>query len=159
MDLSNVAISGLLSAALAHPYGHVSEGGKKGVPMRVDYRNMVEKWEGKAKNKKDETDIHGAGFETQDKVGRATKGSKLEESMRLVNSLYKLGYMMGIKSKGTPGDFDLMEQSSGNKYTKPLVGLSALADLYKAKNPNSKGDLSFSTFGQGAPGLLYTRRF
>ena len=81
-----------------------------------------------------------------------------KKTVSLVNDLIKGLYLAGAPMKmwnqlasGSGGDIAGMEQASGNKYVKPLLGASLVADLLTAKNPNSKWSYGFDVI-DGAPG-------
>ena len=105
-----------LSYGGAHPWGHISEASKMGVPGKVDYKRGVEMYDQNAWNKlspEEQAKIHAAGFEGQQTLSNALTGSSMEDEMRLAQALYKLGYVAGIKPGGTQGDPGLIAETTG----------------------------------------------
>ena len=153
MDFKKLAAALALSAGAVHPLGHVSEGGKRGVPMRVDYKNMVENWQGEPRSAGDEAAIHGAGFKAQDDVARALEDKDSREAAYLANAILKGGYAAGVADKmakgmTSGGDIGGMERASGNRLTRPLVGFSAVMDLIKSQRPEQTWDISAGPVGE-----------
>lgn len=152
MDLQALLAALALSAGAAHPLGHVSEGGKRGVPMTIDYKNMVESWKTDPKTAGDSMAIHGAGFKAQDDIARAIENPKAKEAAYLANAILKGGYAAGISDKMAKGmenggDIGGMERASGNKLTRPLVGFAAAMDLIKSQRPEQDWDISAGPVG------------
>ena len=152
-----------LSYGGAHPWAHISEAGKMGVPGKVDYRRGVEMYDQNAWNKlspEEQAKIHAAGFEGQQTLSNALTGSSMEDEMRLANALYKLGYIAGIKPGGTEGDPELISRSTGASkgQVNSMLGLSAIADLYRAKRPGNS-NLDFTVMDGNAPGLMYRMKW
>lgn len=151
--LASLAASGLI----VHPQGHNIAGEQVGVPVHVDYRNAMEKWNPPEDWRK-EAQIQGGGFGMQDTAAHLLSGTEAETPMRYANALYKLGYLSGLALPNSSGggtiggDVKNLERVSGNKNVDMLLGLSALADLIKANNPKSNWDMQFIT-PEGAPGL------
>lgn len=161
LSLTNLLAAMALSYGGAHPWGHISEANKMGVPGKVDYRHGVEMYDQNAWNKlspAEQARIHAAGFEGQQTFGNALSGSSMEDEMRLANALYKFGYAAGIKPQGTEGDLNYLEKLSGNRMTKSLLGASAATDLLGVYDPKRKWDLNFIA-PEGAPGLMFKMRF
>jgi hypothetical protein len=98
-----------------------------------------------------ETDRQGAGFAGQDVMNSALDTPESNAA----NALYK-GLYLATGGLKTSGDFRNMEENSGNRYTKPLVGASAFYNAYKAANPDNNVDVNFTTMNQGTPGLMAT---
>ena len=116
------------------------------------------------KNRK-EAELHGAGFEFQDKIRNMIEDPELQKSVSVMNALIKAGFLAGAVDKVTQGkasykggDVGALEKTSGNRHTKDLVMASALYDLYKSRNPG--GDVSFGfDVIDGAPGARATLRW
>ena len=156
-DLASLLLALGISGEM-HPWGHVATEGQY-APVSIDWKHGVENWNPSTNiDPRHKTEGYAAGFNIQDKIAQGLQGNDLELSMRLANALFKLGYLGGVKPSQTLGDPALIEQSSGNKYTKSLLGASALFDLWKSQNPQSNFDLSFIT-PNGSPGLLGTLHF
>ena len=151
MDFKKLAAALALSAGAAHPMGHVSEGGKRGVPMRVNYGDLTEEWQAEPRSAGDAASIHGAGFKAQDDIARAIEEPESREAAYLANAILKGGYAAGIADKfskmSSGGDIAGMEQASGNKATRALVGFSALMDLIKSQRPQQDWDISAGRVG------------
>ena len=164
VSLTNLLAAMALSYGGAHPWGHISEASKLGVPGKVDYRRGVEMYNQNAWNKltpEEQAKIHAAGFEGQQTLSNALTGSSMEDEMRLAQALYKLGYIAGIKPGGTEGDPQLISENTGMSRGRvnALLGTSALADLYRAKRPG-RSNLDFTVLDEGrAPGLVYNFKF
>lgn len=103
------------------------------------------------------TDIHGAGFAWQDNIRNLIPDKETRDNVGKMSALIKGLYLTGVPQKlsrqitSTGGDIEDMKRVSGNKYVKPLVAASALADLYDVP-------LKFTTIN-GSPGLMYNMRF
>jgi len=155
MDFKELAAALALSAGAVHPLGHVSEGGKRGVPIRVHYKNMAEHWQKEPKNAGDEAAIHGAGFQAQDDVARAIEDKDTREAAYLANAILKGGYAARVTDKlgknVSGGDIGGMERVSGNRLTRPLVGFSAIMDLIKSQRPEQTWDVSAGPVGESIP--------
>ena len=154
-DLTDILLALGISAGL-HPYGHVQTGNDLNVPVSINWGKGMENWN--TPDQRKDAEIAGGGFAMQNKLAQGLQGNDLELPMRIANALYKAGYMAGIKPAGIEGDVNQMERDSGNKATKPLLGISTLFDLWKSQNPQSNFDLSFIT-PNGAPGLMGTWRW
>jgi len=153
-----------LSAGVAHPEGHIQKAEEYGVPGKVDYRNLVERYSQPHWNmmldKKREADIHSAGFENQQRLAKALEGTELEGEGRLFNALFKALYAAGVKPSGTKGDPELIAEATGNKpgLVKSLLALAALADYDKYKRPERQWELTPEMIGSGY-GLKFTMPF
>jgi len=164
MDAESLIAALLISGGFVHPYGHVAEGSKRGVPMRVDYESFAEEWE-EPENKNDAISIHGAGFKAQDDVARRIDDPKAREAAYLANAILKGTYAMGLPdmiAKGMPkgGDYGKMTELSGNKYTRKTLALSALMDLLNARNPDSNLSMGLEVMpGSTAVGPVFHARW
>ena len=164
MELADL-VKAYLMNQVAHTQGHMGTAyDMRMSPAYVDYKRGVEvvpEWvsrPGTNQQRREATQWHGAGFTGQQDVGKKLEGTNMEVPYNIMQGLYKLGYLAGVKPSAIEGDPSAMERISGNKYTKPALTLSALANLYKAKNPDSKYSLDFIT-PEGAPGLMATTKF
>lgn len=154
MDILDTILPILISSEI-HSHGHLSNATKNGLDMRIDRKNHVEKWNG-IENKSKMSDIRGGGFSLQDSIGNITEGD-FKDNLKSINGIYKLMYLSGFPSFQNKelkynGDIDGMKRDSGNKYVKHLLAITALSDLLG-------GDLQFSTFDTGQPGILWNKRF
>lgn len=107
-------------------------------------------------------DIHGGGFSMQDEIARAAD----DPNYSIGNAIIKLAHLLDVPQmlskdirENSGGDLKAMKKESGNKEVKGLLALSLLADLYKAKHPESTSSLSFTTLDEGTPGLIWQKRF
>lgn len=158
MDISSLIASYLISQG-AHTGGHFYEANNysdplASTPIKLDAENLVEKW--RANSNSRATDIHGAGFAMQDRIRDTIDDSETKKNVATMGALIKGLYLAGVpmmlsKQMNSGGDIEGMERTSGNKYTKHLIGASALADVYGIP-------VQFTTV-DGAPGLMYTKRF
>jgi hypothetical protein len=150
--------------------------------MSVDYQNMVEDWGepttkpildpesvgrggwiglADAHDNRFQTNMHAAGFETQDKLTSAMSDTDLGREQKIASALYKATYPL---TAGDANDLEYLKEGSGNKLVPALVGATVVNDLYQGvtgKKPikNWPDNIEFSTFGQGAPGLKATWRW
>ena len=157
MDLRSLIAAYALSAGLIHPYGHVDAGNRNDIPVSLDYKNLAENWDTRKGGNRAQTDLHGGGFEMQDRISGLANSPELNS----VNALYKLLYLAGSHKMGgaQEGDVNAMERTSGNKNVNALLAASVLSDLYKSQNPGQNWNVGFTTLGRGTPGLTYNRRF
>lgn len=158
--LANALMSLAVSGLVLHPQGHNIEAERLGVPLHVDYKNMIEKWE-PPKDNRVSSRIHGAGFSAQDLASHILSGTKYEVPLRIANMLYKIGYSPSVKaniSDNQKTDIGNLRETTGNKYVGPIIGATALADLIKAYRPDDKWDVQFIT-PEGAPGLQFNYRW
>jgi len=156
----------------SHSLGHVNAGDKKGYRVQVNpstfsediYPKIRRNGETTVKlmpNRVDRSYIEGGGFAGQDEIAGA-----MGKKTRLVNSIYKFGYLAAIPDaiNKEPGDFRRMEQYGGKSakhVMQAAIAISAISDMLKAFDmglPDNQ-DLRFWTSDTGAPGLQYTRRF
>jgi len=155
MDIEKLIAAGLFSSLAAHPYGHIAEASKEGRPASVDYRTGTESYNDEGLSPEKKANIHGAGFEMQDRMANAMDSPE----MHGFNAVYKTLFPYIVDKMGSAipgGDIGGMERSSGNKYIKPILGASAFYDAYKAMHPDNNVNVGFSTFGKGTPGLMAT---
>lgn len=158
MDLKSFLEAYALSAGAMHPYGHVEAGDRKDNPVKIDYKNLIEKWDTRKGGNSAQTDLHGGGFEMQDKLS----GLSNSPDLSLSNAIYKLLYLMGSYKFGSgigEGDIKAMQRTSGNKYVPEIIAATALSDLYKSQNPTADWSLGFTTLNGGTPGLIFNKRF
>ncbi len=149
-----------MTSAFVHPYGHIAEANQYGLPARVDYRNLNERWR-ESGDPRIDANLHGAGFAAQDAV-KGTMAGKERDNMALANALYKGFYLaggpsiLGANTDFKRGDIEALKNKTGNKFVGPMLGASALADLADAYNimPENQ-NLSF-TMDAGTPMLMYT---
>ena len=157
-DLASLLLALGISSGV-HPLGHFQTGNDLNVPVDVNWGQRTESWN--TPDKRKDSEIAGGGFGIQDKLAQGL--GQDDSSMRLANALYKLGYMSKLTLPQSSlayggGDVEQMQRESGNKYTKSLLGASALFDLWKSQNPKSNFDLQFVA-PNGSPGLMGTWRF
>lgn len=124
------------------------------VPISLDLKNLTEKW--RTPDNRTAADIHGAGFGFQDTIRNLIPDEETRNNVGEMSALIKGLYLAGVpmklsKQMKSGGDIEALERTSGNRYVKPLVGISALADLYDIP-------IKFTTVN-GAPGLMYSMRF
>lgn len=156
---ANTLLSLLFSAGVVHPWGHMDRVGDYGLPGRVDYRNMVETFPEPGDWRK-ASNLHGAGFETQDRVKGGMTG-KSKDDMALANALYKAFYlaggpeMMGSDARFRGGDIGGLKERSGNRHVDKMIAATALSDLLDWGNVVPENhDLSFR-MENGTPALMY----
>ena len=166
MDVESLIAALLISGGFVHPQGHVSEGYKQDVPLRIDYRTLTEKRiNNNEADAEGETALYGAGFKAQDDVARRIDDPKAREAAYLANAILKGTYAMGIPdmiAKGMPkgGDYGRMTELSGNKYTRKTLALSALMDLLNARNPDSNLSMGLEVMpGSTAVGPVFHARW
>lgn len=164
MNLLDLISAYAITAGAVHPHGHVAEGYRNDVPMRIDYRSGTEKLSKQMPDRMTATQIHGAGFEAQDDIKNAMADPKAKSEMSIANALYKALYLSGIPDKFAKGmdqggDIGAMEKTSGNNHLREILTASMLADLIAYKYPNKNWDVGFSTFGTGQPGLKLNVKF
>lgn len=160
MDTSLLALYALLDSGLVHPQGHVIAGKENNIPVEIDYKTKTENW--KTKDKEKDSKINAGGFKYQGLLADALDGSKINEESRTALALYKFLYPLlvdKVTSGKSKGDIKNLENSSDSRNVKGLLYLSALSDLYRARNPEGNGLLKFTTFDNGTPGLIYERKF
>lgn len=159
-DLKDIVAAYLITSGALHPYGHVAEGSKHEIPVRVNYRDLAESWDLNAGDSRAQSDMLGGGFSMQDRVSRSMPEGKEAESLAIANAINKVLYMGGAHKLGSGkrGDIERMKEESGNKRVNLYVLASALADLDKARNPKRNWDLSFTTV-DGAPGMMYSKKW
>ncbi|MEK7471146.1 MAG: hypothetical protein AAB623_00655 [Patescibacteria group bacterium] len=151
-----LASVGFVSAALIHPLGHLQEAGKNGVSASINYRTMSESWQIQGSLKK-EVEINGAGFQMQDEFAKVVNSPEIY----LFNTFYKVVYPWVVKNNNkihyyyAAGDIGGIKLS-GNKYVKELINISAIFDLARSFESKATWDVSFSTFKQGMPGLVFS---
>ena len=184
MDIEKLLLAYLISQG-AHTAGHFYQAQNSGnplrdVPIKLDAKNLAEQWDVPDKwsaphrggdpyaglrmshedyiadNNRKTTDIRGHGFAMQDRIRETIDDPETKKNVATMGALIKGLYLAGVpmmlsKQINSGGDIEGMEQSSGNKYVKHLVGASALADVYGLP-------VQFTTV-DGAPGLMYTKRF
>lgn len=162
MDLSlpELALAMALSYGGAHPLGHIAEANRQGVPGRVDYQALVERYDPTAwaaLTDEQKAKVHSAGFEGQQVLANALVESPMADEMRVVNALYKVGYAADIKPKDTEGDPQLLADTTGTSRGRinSLLAISAGYDLFGPKDSS----LDFRLLDGNAPGLVYSRRF
>lgn len=166
MDYAELLKAFLMNQA-AHTQGHMSMSYDMGMDPRltgVNWRQGTESvpdWVISPRTDQQRqaaTQWNGAGFTGQQKLRNQLMGSEIAPEYNIAQGLQKLGYLAGIKPSGTAGDIENMERISGNKMVTPLLGASALSDLYQAYNPDSRWNLEYIT-PQGAPGLQFNWKF
>jgi hypothetical protein len=156
-------LSLLLTSGVVHPWGHVGKAAEYGIPANVNYGSMTEDWN-YAGDPRVDADLHGAGFDAQDRVKAMMSGSD-RDSMAKANALYKAFYLaggpsiLGAKTGYKKGDIEGIKKMSGNKYVGPMLGASAVSDALDAYNviPDNH-NLSFR-MDQGTPMLMYNYRW
>lgn len=139
-----------------HTLGHIEEGNKQEVKVTLNPKELTESWSTPDRSKR--MLIHGAGFRSQDALSRFTDSKKIGKSVSLANGLYKLGYLAKIPQRlgvNTLGDAPLIDKDTDNKVASYSVLLSALSDLYKAKEPEANFGLEFWQSKKGAPGVKF----
>jgi len=160
ISLKDLAAAMALSYGGAHPQGHLNEARKLGVRGRVDYKEMVERYNREqfdALTDEEKAKIHAAGFEGQQTFANALSGTSMDKESRIANALYKLGYIANIKPKGTKGDPELLAETSKTSRGRinSLLAASAAYDLMGGKDSS----LDFRLLDGNAPGLVYNKRF
>lgn len=158
-DIQGILTALALSGLVAHPQGHNIRGQELEVPVHVDYKNAVEQWD--TPDRRKDVMIHGGGFRGQGLLAQLAQGSGKEDDVRYANAIYKLLYpltMKNVTGNKSKGDIENMEQLSGNKQVGKLLALSALLDIIQAQKPKRNWNVDFDVI-DGAPGLLYNRRF
>ena len=156
-------LSLLLTSGVVHPWGHVGRASEYGIPASVNYGDLTENWK-YAGDPRVDAALHGAGFDTQDRVKSMMTGAD-RDSMAKANALYKGLYLaggpsiLGAKTGYKKGDIEGIKNASGNKYVGPMLGASAIADALDAYNiiPENHG-LSFR-MDEGTPSLMYNYRW
>lgn len=165
MEIAELLKAFLMNQA-AHTGGHMQNAYDAGMdPAYVNWKKGVEvvpSWVSSPQNdqqKRTATQWQGSGFTGQQELGNEESMKEMASEYALAQGLYKLGYLSKLTlPTGTQGDVENMERISGNKMTPALLGLSALSDLYKAYNPESRLSADFIT-PQGAPGIKFNWKF
>ena len=145
-----------------HEMGHSNEADRLGVPISFD-DNIV--WKANTTNQKKLSRIANSGFEMQDKLPKATKGSSIDKPAKIISALNKLGYVIkpsGMTS-GAVGDVRMIEKHKGKKARKVAQGaltISALDDILTAfgKKKSDKG-FKFMQSPDGTPMLGFGGSF
>lgn len=160
-DIQDILAAYAITSGALHPYGHVAEGSRHEVPVRINYGDLAEYWDENAGGSRVQTDMHGGGFAMQDRISRAMPYGGEASALATANAINKLLYMAGAHKLGgaKKGDIKNMKEQSGNKRVNMYLLASALADLDKARRPERDWDLSFTTMDEGAPGLMYSRKW
>ena len=153
MNLLDLILTGGLLVG-GHELGHEARSEDLNIPL--DWNIREGQWRvPKGTTKKDLSDISGAGFALQDILAERME----KPEARLANLLHKASYLTNFPRRVGGNDLTNIKNYEGNRLSYGLLGASALADLYKWRNPDSTWDLNFTTFDQGAPGLLFRKRF
>lgn len=146
---------GILSAAIIHPWGHVTVAENYGIAASINYKTMSEPM-ALSKDARKKTDIFGAGFEFQGSFSEVANTSEVY----LFNAVYLLLYFpvdaMTHSNYPKGGDINEMRIESGNKYVKEILTVCAIADLTRSFTPKALWNVHFSTFRQGVPGLVFS---
>ncbi|MEE9354207.1 MAG: hypothetical protein V3U75_01320 [Methylococcaceae bacterium] len=155
-SLSKLALAGLLTT-ISHSLGHVGQGNRVGIPVKVNPNEFTETWH--TRDKKKALKIHGAGFRAQDELTRQLGASSMPKEASLANAIYKAGYLLGVAKQvtGVDDDIDHIGKNTGSKTPTQLSLIaSILSDIHKSKHPDRKWDLGFWQSKNGAPGLRAT---
>lgn len=146
----------------AHEGSHQAEADSQGVQMRWNkvQGEFLPLWEAMDKGDKDRlARIANSGLIGQQEfVGRLPDGN-LKKAALFVSALNKIGYglMPGGAGASSEGDMGTLNRAKGQNMAPVALGLSGLADLYRAKNPDTKWSLDFAQTQNGTPGLMYRR--
>ena len=156
-SLSKLALAGLLTSA-AHTLGHVEQGNRLGVKVKVSPSSLNESWH--TKTPKKNLKMQGAGFRTQDDLVGKLGDSPITKEIGLATAAYKLGYLLGLPQKlgaKTKGDIQNIGKITGSKTPTQLSLIaSILSDIHKSKHPDREWDVGFWQSKEGAPGLRVT---
>lgn len=161
MNIPETLLAYMLSQG-AHTLGHFKQGNDLGIGMKLD--GTAEIWDRESEYPQENARIHGAGYRAQNALAKMADGTKYEPTMRMGNALNKLGYLLGENTPLPPADGwsdnDGLDRSIGKHYGREALAISALADLYKAKNPGQNWDLGYwQDEMTGAPGLQFEYRW
>ena len=156
LSLGKLALAGLITT-ISHSLGHVEQGNRVGIPVKVNPAKFTETW--KTRDKRKDLKVHGAGFRTQDELTKRLGASSMSKEASIANAIYKAGYLLGISKQmtGVDDDIDHIGKSAGSKTPTQLSLIaSILSDIHKSKNPDRKWDVGFWQSKKGAPGLRLT---
>ena len=159
-------LSSLLMAAPmvmgAHEGSHQSEADNQGIHMRweKESRELLPLWKVLRNTDKEKlAKIANSGLIGQQEfINRLPEGD-LKKAALIVSSLDKLGYSLSPVGTGGSGygDMKTLNEAKGDNVSPVALGISGLADLYRAKNPGTKWSLDFTQTQNGTPGLMYRR--
>jgi hypothetical protein len=153
-------VLGLFLMLGVHELGHMIE---------ADYSRVQLDWRGgvliaHTENREKLARLAGAGLVFQNFLGGMDSflpvESGLARSVRVASALNRLGYVAFPESLlKDGGDVKTLDNTGrGGDFLKGALVISALADLYKALNPDDRWDLNFWQSSKGTPGLLFVFR-
>ena len=144
----------------AHEGSHQAEADNQGVQMKWNkvQGEFLPLWEAMDKGDKDRlARIANSGLIGQQEfVDRLPEGN-LKKAALIMSALGKLSYAARPGGINGTGDVNTLQGAKGQNVAPLALGLSGLADLYKAKNPDTKWSLDFTQTQSGTPGLMYRR--
>jgi hypothetical protein len=158
---------GLMFAS--HEAGHDLQANREGIKLawkwsanRPDGAIPGPIWEYDPDNRRasQKARMEGAGFLGQDTLSKVVQGTRWEKPVRLASAYQKLGSVFWFPGENNGsyiyGDVRSLEYYTGSKAASYALTASALFDIYKALNPETKWSLDFHQFNRGAPGLKFT---
>jgi len=141
-----------------HEMGHELEADRQNVPMSFDNK-MIANID--TRDPKKLSRIVNAGFEGQDIITGALRGTQYSKPTSLASAINKIGYALVPDSiQGGTGDVRMIEKTKGKtarKAAQVSLFLSALSDMDRVRNPERNWDLGYWQSGQGTPGLSSER--
>lgn len=153
-------VVGLFLMLGVHELGHMIEADYSGV--RLDWSGGV--LIAHTNDNEKMSRLAGAGLVFQNFLGGMDSflpvESGLARSIRIASALNRLGYVAFPQSLlGDGGDVKTLDDTGrGGDFLRGALVISALADFYKAYNPDDRWDLNFWQSSKGAPGLLFVYR-
>ena len=157
-------LSSLLMAAPlvmgAHEGSHQAEADNQGTQMRWNkvQGEFLPLWEAMDKGDKDKlARIANSGLIGQQEFVNRLPDGNLKKAALIMSSLGKISYAIRPGGINGTGDVNTLQGAKGDNVSPVALGLSGLADLYRAKNPGTKWSLGFAQTENGTPGLMYRR--
>lgn len=160
------SVSSLLMAASlvmgAHEGSHQAEADNQGVQMKWNkgQGEFLPLWDALTKGDKDKlARIANSGLIGQQEFVDRLPDGGLKKAALFVSALNKIGYGVAPDGAGSLGDMGTLNKAKGQNIAPLALGLSGLADLYRAKNPDTKWSLDFAQTENGTPALGYKIRW
>lgn len=145
-----------------HEGSHQAEADNQGVQVKWDKEQgeVMPLWKVMNKGNKDKlARIANAGLIGQQEfVSRLPEGD-LKTAALIMSSLGKVSYSLRPGGINGTGDVNSLQSAKGDNIAPIALGLSGLADLYRAKNPDTKWSLDYTQTQDGTPVLEYTTQW
>lgn len=146
----------------AHEGNHQTEADNQGVQMKWNrvQGELLPLWEALGvKDKSRAARLANSGLIGQQEFIERLPDGNLKKAALLISALNKISYGLLPSGVGANdvGDIATLNMAKGQNMAPLALGLSGLADLYRAKNPETKWSLDFAQTQDGTPGLEYRR--